>query len=51
MLSVTLEVAAFLDDAGLRERAVAAMGRTGRGLAAQPFYFASHVAVLAQFVR
>jgi len=51
MLGVTLEVAASLNDAGLRERAAAAMGRTGRGLAAQPFYFSSHVAVLVQFVR
>jgi uncharacterized protein YyaL (SSP411 family) len=51
MLGVTLETAAFLGDDGLRERAETAMGRTGQGLAAQPFYFASHVAVLLTFVR
>jgi len=49
MLAASLETAAFLGDEELRERAEAALRRTGAALAEQPFFYASHVAVLARF--
>ena len=49
ILAATLETAAFLHDQELRGQAEAAMRRTGPILAEQPFFYASHVAVLARF--
>jgi len=49
ILAVTLETAAFLRDEELREQAEAAMRRAGAALAEEPFFYASHVAVLARF--
>jgi len=50
ILAVTLETAEFLHDDALREQGDAAMRRSGAALAEQPFFYASHVAVLARFV-
>ena len=50
ILAVTLETAALLKDDRLREQAETAMGRSGAVLSEQPFFYASHVAVLARFV-
>jgi uncharacterized protein YyaL (SSP411 family) len=50
ILAVTLETAALLKDDRLREQAETAMGRSGPVLSEQPFFYASHVAVLARFV-
>jgi uncharacterized protein YyaL (SSP411 family) len=50
ILAVTLETAEFLHDDELREQAEAAMRRAGAALAEQPFFYASHLAVLAHFV-
>ncbi len=49
ILAVTLETAAFLHDQELREQAEAAMRRAVAALAEEPFFYASHVAVLARF--
>jgi uncharacterized protein YyaL (SSP411 family) len=49
ILAATLETAAFLHDQELRGQAEAAMRRTGPILAEQPFFYASHLAVLARF--
>ena len=49
ILAVSLETADFLKDDGLREQAEIAMGRSGPVLSQQPFFYASHVAVLARF--
>ena len=49
ILAVTLETAAFLKDDGLRQQAEIAMGRSGPVLSEQPFFYATHVAVLARF--
>ena len=50
ILAATLETAAFLRDDELRRQAETAMRRAGASLAEQPFFYASHVAVLARFV-
>ena len=50
ILAVTLETAEFLKDDGLREQAEAALRRASGVFSAQPFFYASHVAVLARFV-
>jgi len=49
ILAITLETAAALKDDGLREQAEIALGRSGPVLSEQPFFYASHVAVLARF--
>ena len=49
ILAASLETAAFLQDQELRGQAEAAMGRAGPDLAEQPFFYASHLAVLVRF--
>ena len=49
ILAATLETAAFLQDQELRGQAEAAMRRVGPALAEQPFFYASHLAVLTRF--
>jgi uncharacterized protein YyaL (SSP411 family) len=49
ILAATLETAAFLQDEELRGQAEAALRRTGPALAEQPFFYASHLAVLVRF--
>ena len=49
MLAATLETAAAFSDEDLRRRAEAALARTGAPLAEQPFFYASHVGVLARY--
>jgi uncharacterized protein YyaL (SSP411 family) len=49
ILAASLETAAFLQDQELRGRAEAAMRRAGPDLAEQPFFYASHLAVLVRF--
>ena len=50
ILAVSLETGAFFEDADLRRRAEAAVQRSGAYLAEEPFFYASHVAVLARLV-
>ena len=49
ILAASLETAAFLQDEELRGQAEAAMRRAGPDLAEQPFFYASHLAVLVRF--